>query len=146
MRWNAAGNGSPNSGREDEGEGRLDLEKGFPEFNKLVEQFKAEDAGTGTKEETKKRLSSKELNEKADNLRCAGIKKALWIAAGETGEHVQGLAADDDRCYRDEMALKVLGEFWDKLPKEYQTFATHVMHDSPAALNAFLQTLVVAKD
>lgn len=121
-------------------------DKGSPDFNAMVEKFKAEDAGILDRE-PKKRPSIKELNDKADVFKSVAIRKALLIAAGETGDKVTGLLEDDDRMYRDEQALKVLSGAWEKLPKampagfDLQEFVTKVLHATPAILSQYVDTI-----
>lgn len=122
-------------------------EEGGPEFNALIAKFKAEDAGAIDKE-VKKRLTPKELNDKADVYQSKAIKKALWIAAGETGDKVQGLLDDDARMYRDEQAMALLAEYWAKMPKDahhfdVQAFVTAILHNTKGKLAEFLTAISV---
>lgn len=120
-------------------------EGGGPEFNALVEKFKAEDAGDVAKD-VRKRPTVKDLTDKADVFKSAAIKKALWIAAGETGGKVAGLLEDDDRMYRDEQAMKLLAESWEKLPTsverfDLKEFVKMVLHSQVTKLRDYLAEL-----
>jgi hypothetical protein len=120
------------------------FETGGPKFNALIEKFKAEDAGKAPDDE-KKRLSRKELMDKAGNFRCEAVQKAFLISAGEIDGKTSGLNELDDRCYRDEQALKVLGDAWDRLPKPMQELVTHILHDAPPVLRTWLDANVLIK-
>lgn len=115
-----------------------DPERGGEKFNALITQYRAEDAGTITREE-KKRPTVADLQKKADIFRTPAVRKALLFAAGETGEAISGLMEEDDRGYRDRVVLETLAEFWDRLPDgPAKDLATHVLNDSPNKVRDYL--------
>lgn len=116
------------------------VEKGSEKFNALIEKYKAEDAGEIDKV-TKKRPTVKELMDKADVFKSAPIRKALMIAAGETGDKVGGLLDDDARVYRNEQVVTLLARHLDKLPDEIGHFARKLCYDTPKEFEDFLESI-----
>lgn len=130
---------------EDSKADKWSTEKGGPVFNALVEKFKAEDAGEIDKV-SKKRPTVKELMDKSDVFKSTAVRKALQIAAGETGEKVAGLLEDDDRSYRNEQVLTMLARHIDKLPDEIAHFARKLCYDKPKDFEDFLESIATVSE
>jgi hypothetical protein len=111
-----------------------------PRFNALIEQFKAEDAGTIDTEKVK-RPSVKDLKEKAEVFKSPGIRKALLLAAGVTGDEVSGIVDEDDKAARDVGVINVLVRYADQLPDYLRQFVGVVTTKSPAEVEAHCKAL-----
>ncbi|MBV9694307.1 MAG: hypothetical protein JO261_11470 [Alphaproteobacteria bacterium] len=115
-------------------------ETGGKEFNKLIDQFKAEDAGTADKVD-KKRPTPKELSTRADAFKCKGISNVLRYAAGEGEEFLRGLLEEDDRLFRIGKVLEVLSRNWDSIPESLRPFCKSLLDDSPEKFEEHLKSM-----
>lgn len=124
---------------EKEGQGWV-YETGGETFNAKLEQYKAQDAGTETKEK-KSRPSVKELTDKASIFKSPLIRKAFLLAAGVDSKDTQNLTDDDALWVNDDRKKQAIVKAMPNLPEPYATFAASFLHNSPAKFAEYLESI-----
>jgi hypothetical protein len=117
-------------------------EKGGEVFNALIEKFKAEDASDSPKER-QTRFTVKELKDKANGLKSTGVKKALLLAAGETGDAVSGIVNVDEEAARWEVVARLLVQYGNEIKDEnIRRLVGTLVHANPFVVETELKKLI----
>lgn len=119
-----------------------DPDNGGPEFNALIEKFKAEDAGVQEKETNGKRLTPKELEERANAFSSPLTRAALLMASGNK-EMAEKLSSLDLATARQTKVLDHLAAQYNRLPDgPTKDLARLVLNNSPKEFLGNLELLI----
>lgn len=114
-----------------------------PEFDKLVDKYKAEDAGT-LEVEKSTRPTVSQLEETAARFRSAPVKNALLLAAGKR-EFAASLPELDEQLYLLNMKLEIVSKFMnDVADSNVKALLGSMIFGTPAAVEESLKPFLKA--